>query len=73
MRDVWEELNSIDMPDICNDTELSIEELEQIDWIETTTENSKYSSLSATTYQDPTGAFAKKVFSDGFIEYYEIA
>jgi hypothetical protein len=76
MLETWNALNKINenIPyEYDNDTELSLEELEQINWIKTGGESSKFSSLTATTYVNPEETIAKKVFSDGFVEYYEIA
>ena len=63
----------VEMAEIDNDTDLSIEELEQIDWRRTGEEDSQYSIMTATTYVNPEETIAKKVFSDGYTEYYYIA
>ena len=76
MLETWNALNKINenIPyEYDNDTELSLEELEQINWTKTGGESSKFSSMMATTYVNPEETMAKKVFSDGFVEYYEIA
>lgn len=74
--DIWEELNNLEWPNasqVDNSTDFSIEELEQMTWIEAGTEESDYSTITATTYTSADGSLAKKVFSDGFVEYYEVA
>ena len=63
----------VEMAEVDNDTDLSIEELEQIDWRRTGEEDSQYSIMTATTYVNPEETIAKKVFSDGYTEYYYIA
>ena len=63
----------VEMAEVDNDTDLSIEELEQIEWRCTGEEDSQYSIMTATTYVNPEETIAKKVFSDGYIEYYYIA
>lgn len=63
----------VEMAEIDNDTDLSIEELEQIEWRRTGEEDSQYSIMTATTYVNPDETIAKKVFSDGYTEYYYIA
>jgi hypothetical protein len=72
---IWEELNSIPEPltDYTNDTDLSIEILMKMAWQLSGTERSKYSTSWVDTYVEPTGKYAKKVFSDGFVEFYELA
>jgi hypothetical protein len=74
-KDLWEELNIIPDPliEYSNDTELSVEVLQQLDWTLSGTEKSGYSSTWADTYTEPTGKFAMKVFNDGYVEFYEIA
>ena len=72
--DTWDRLNSLDAPiDYENDTDLSLGELLDMTWTVCQTESSNYSSLTATTYTEPSGKYAKKVFSDGYVEFYEIA
>ena len=63
----------VEMAEVDNDTDLSIEELEQIEWRCTGEEDSQYSIMTATTYVNPEETIAKKVFSDGYTEYYYIA
>lgn len=63
----------VEMAEVDNDTDLSIEELEQIEWRRTGEEDSQYSIMTATTYVNPEETIAKKVFSDGYTEYYYIA
>ena len=71
---VFNELNKMDTPiEYENDTDLELEELLNMTWKLAGTEESKYSRMVATTYIDETGTYAKKVFSDGFVEFYEIA
>jgi hypothetical protein len=73
--DLWEELNQLPEPliEYDNDTELSLGELLDMQWTETQTEKSNYSSMTATTFVEPSGKYAKKVYSDGFVEFYELA
>ena len=61
----------VEMAEVDNDTDLSIEELEQIEWRRTGEEDSQYSIMTATTYVNPEETIAKKVFSDGYTEYTE--
>ena len=63
----------VEMAEVDNDTDLSIEELEQIEWRRTGEEDSQYSIMTATTYVNSEETIAKKVFSDGYTEYYYIA
>lgn len=73
--ELWEELNKIPDPliDYDNDTDLELETLLKMEWQIQGTELSKYSSASADTYVDASGRYAKKVFNDGFVEFYELA
>lgn len=73
--DLWEELNQIPDPLINydNDTDLGLEVLQALEWQLSGTETSKYSSTWVDTYVEPTGKYAKKVYSDGFVEFYELA
>jgi hypothetical protein len=73
--DLWEELNKIsDTPiEYDNDTDLDLEILLSLDWQLQSTERSGYSTVWADTYVEPTGKYAKKVFNDGFVEFYELA
>ena len=63
----------VEMVEVANDTDLSIEELEKIEWQRTGIESSKFSGMTATTYINPEETIAKKVFSDGYTEYYCLA
>ena len=58
------------MPKICNDTDLELEELNKITWEEVGTEYSYYSIVSVTTYINPEDTIVKKVWHDGMTEYY---
>lgn len=73
--DLWEELNKIsDTPtEYDNDTDLDLETLLNMEWQHCGAETSKFSSTYADNYIEPTGKYAKKVFSDGFVEFYELA
>lgn len=72
--DVWDRLKSLDTPtEYENDTNLGIGELLDMAWTKSSVECSEYSTLTATTYAEPSGKYAKKVFSDGFVEFYELA
>ena len=72
---IWEELNKIPEPltDYDNDTDLDLETLMSIDWQFCGSETSKFSGTWADNYTEPTGKYAKKVFNDGFVEFYELA
>ena len=63
----------VEMAEVDNDTDLTFEELNEINWTEYETETSDFSTITATTYLSPDGAIAKKVFSDGYTEYYYVA
>lgn len=56
-----------------NDTELELETLLRLDWQLHDTETSSYSGTWAETYLEPTGRWVKKVYSDGFVDFYELA
>lgn len=73
--DLWEELNQLPDPliEYDNDTDLALEILLSLDWQLQNTERSSYSTVWADTYVEPTGKYAKKVFNDGFVEFYELA
>ena len=73
--DLWEELNKIsETPtEYDNDTDLDLETLLNMEWQYCGAETSKFSSTWADNYIEPTGKYAKKVFSDGFVEFYELA
>ena len=51
----------VEMPRICNGTELELDELNKIKWQEVGTEQSDYSIISATTYINPEMTIVKKV------------
>ena len=72
---LWEELNSIPEPplDYDNDTDLDLETLMAMDWQLCGSETSKFSSTWADNFIEPSGRYAKKIFSDGFVEFYELA
>lgn len=59
-----------ELPEIWNDTELGLEELDKIVWEEVSTEKSNYSIITATTYINPENTIVKKVWHDGMTEYY---
>jgi hypothetical protein len=63
----------VEMTEVDNDTDLSMEELNAISWVEHKTETSDFSTMTATTYLNSDGTIAKKVFSDGYTEYYYTA
>jgi hypothetical protein len=76
MSETWNLLNKVNenvVYEYHNDTELSLEELEAISWQRVGVETSKFSSTTATTYVNPEETLAKKVFNDGYVEYYELA
>jgi hypothetical protein len=76
MPETWDTLNKINeniVYEYHNETEFSLEELEAIEWQRVSSETSKFSSMAATTYVNPEETIAKKVFSDGYVEYYELA
>ena len=60
----------VEMPRVCNDTDFSLEELNEIKWEEVSTEQSDYSIVSATNYINPEMTIIKKVWHDGMTEYY---
>lgn len=72
---VDEELFDIPIPPIeyDNDTELELETLLRLDWKLQGTETSNYSGAWVETYVEPTNRWAKRVYSDGFVEFYELA
>ena len=57
---------------IDNDTDLTIEELLNMFWTTHSIEVSNYSTHSATTYREPSGKYVKKVWNDGYTEFYEL-
>jgi hypothetical protein len=73
--EIWEELNQLPEPliEYDNDTDLDLETLMAMEWQHCGAETSKFSSTWADNYIEPTGKYAKKVFSDGFVEFYELA
>jgi hypothetical protein len=73
--EIWEELNQLPEPliEYDNDTDLDLETLMTMEWQHCGAETSKFSSTWADNYIEPTGKYAKKVFSDGFVEFYELA
>ena len=73
--ETWTNLNEIPEPliDYENDTDLEVEMLQSMDWKFVGTERSNYSAETADTYLDSTETYAKKVYSDGFVSFYELA
>ncbi len=63
----------VEMPEVCNETDLELWELNDLEWKEVGTEQSDYSVMTATTYLNSDESIAKKVFSDGYTEYYYTA
>ena len=63
----------VEMPRVCNDTYLELDELNAIDWKEVGTEQSDYSIISATNSINPEMTIVKKVWHDGMTEYYYTA
>lgn len=57
---------------INNDTPYTRKQLNDMQWNKVQEETSNYSVLTATTYVNTENTIAKKIYSDGFIEYYEI-
>ena len=60
----------VEMPRVCNDTDLELDELNKIEWQEVSIEQSNYSIIYATTYINPEMTIVKKVWHDGMVEYY---
>lgn len=58
----------VEMPEIWNDTELSLDELNQIKWEYVSKEEAL--GVSAETYINPEMTIVKKVWHDGMTEYY---
>jgi hypothetical protein len=56
------------LPEILNDTELGLDELNKIVWEYVSKEEAF--GVSAITYIDPDDTIVKKVWHDGMIEYY---
>ena len=61
----------VEMPEIWNDTELSLDELNQIKWEYVSKEEAL--GVSAETYINPEMTIVKKVWHDGMTEYYYTA
>ena len=61
----------IEMPEVWNDTELSLDELNQIKWEYVSKEEAL--GVSAETYIKPEMMIVKKVWHDGMTEYYYTA
>jgi hypothetical protein len=61
----------VEMPEVWNDTELSLDELNQIKWEYVSKEEAL--GVSAETYINPEMTIVKKVWHDGMIEYYYTA
>lgn len=61
----------VEMPEIWNDTELSLDELNQIKWEYVSKEEAL--GVSAETYINPEMTIVKKVWHDGMTEYYYAA
>ena len=57
---------------INNDTPYTRKQLNGMQWHKIQEETSNYSVLTAITYVNAENTIAKKIYSDGFIEYYEI-
>ncbi len=72
--DTWERLNELEpIIDYDNDTDLDLGTLLDMDWTYQQEEGSNFSTTTATTYVEPSGKYAKKVYSDGYVEFYELA
>ena len=61
----------VEMPEVWNDTELSLDELNQITWEYVSKEEAL--GVSAETYINPEMTIVKKVWHDGMTEYYYTA
>ena len=61
----------VEMPEIWKDTELSLDELNQIKWEYVSKEEAL--GVSAETYINPEMTIVKKVWHDGMTEYYYTA
>lgn len=61
----------VEMPEVWNDTELSLDDLSQIKWEYVSKEEAL--SVSAETYINPEMTIVKKVWHDGMTEYYYTA
>lgn len=58
----------VETPEVWNDTELSLSDLEQITWAKVGEESAL--GVSAITYINPDMTVVKKVWHDGMTEYY---
>ena len=58
----------VEMPEVWNDTELSLDELNQIKWEYVSKEEAL--GVSAETFINPEMTIVKKVWHDGMTEYY---
>ena len=61
----------VEVPEVWNDTELSLDELNQIKWKYVSKEEAL--GVSAETYINPEMTIVKKVWHDGMTEYYYTA
>jgi hypothetical protein len=61
----------VEMPEVWNDTELSLDELNQIKWEYVSKEEAL--GVSAETFINPEMTIVKKVWHDGMTEYYYTA
>lgn len=61
----------VEMPEVWNDTELSLDDLSQIKWEYVSKEEAL--GVSAETYINPEMTIVKKVWHDGMTEYYYTA
>lgn len=57
---------------IDNDTQYTRKQLNDMQWHKVQEEASNYSIVTAITYINAENTIAKKIYNDGFIEYYEI-
>lgn len=58
----------VKLPEISNDTDLELAELDKIVWEKVSEESAL--GVSAITYVDPDDTIVKKVWHDGMTEYY---
>ncbi len=58
----------VEMPEVWNDTELSLKDLNKIKWEYVSKEEAL--GVSAITYIDPDDTIVKKAWHDGMTEYY---
>jgi hypothetical protein len=61
----------VEMPEVWNDTELSLDELNQIKWEYVSKEEAL--GVSAETFINPEMTIVKKIWHDGMTEYYYTA